>query len=127
MMSRPNILIVDDEFGLAETLGEVLTTMGYDVRIAVDGKLGLASVRQSRPDAIVLDVMMPVLSGPEMLSELRADKNYHDIPVILMSALVSQKKLDEFRPLIADFLQKPFTLEQLQGALAKCLPEGRQP
>ena len=124
MMSRPNILIVDDEFGLAETLGEVLATMGYEVSIAVNGKLGLASVQQSRPDAILLDVMMPVMTGPEMLAALRAAEDYHDIPVILMSALVSQATLDEVRPSITDFLQKPFTIEQLKSALGKVCPDG---
>jgi CheY-like chemotaxis protein len=119
-----NILIVDDEFGLAETLGDVLTTMEYQVDIAVNGKLALASVRQSRPDAIFLDVMMPVMSGPELLATLRSDESYRTIPVVLMSASVADEMLAELRPLITDFLQKPFTFEQLKLALSQCFPEG---
>jgi len=124
MMSISHILIVDDEFELAETMGDVLTTMGYQVDIAVNGKLALACLHQSRPDAILLDVMMPVMSGPEMLAILRADESHRSIPVILMSASIPEAMLDELRPLITDFLQKPFTLEQLKQALAKCLPQG---
>jgi CheY-like chemotaxis protein len=126
MMSIPHILIVDDEFELAETMGDVLTTMGYQVDIAVNGKLALACLRQSRPDAILLDVMMPVMSGPEMLAILRADESHRSIPVVLMSASVPETLLHELRPLITDFLQKPFTFEQLKQALAKCFLHGPQ-
>lgn len=113
------ILIVDDEFGLAETVGDVLTTMGYTVTTAVNGKLALALVRETRPDVILLDTMMPVMSGPEMLAALRADDAYRDIPVILMSAATPEATLKELRPAIADFLQKPFTFDQLMAALHK--------
>jgi CheY-like chemotaxis protein len=114
------ILIVDDEFGLAETVGDVLITMGYAVTTAVNGKMALASVRETRPDAILLDVMMPVMSGPEMLSALKADEAYREIPVVLMSAAAPDTMLREVRPMIADFLQKPFTFERLMSALNKC-------
>jgi CheY-like chemotaxis protein len=113
------ILIVDDEFGLAETVGDVLTTMGYAVTTAVNGKLGLACMRETRPDAILLDVMMPVMSGPEMLAVLRANEAYRDIPVILMSAAAPEPVLRELRPTITAFLQKPFTFDQLMAALRK--------
>jgi CheY-like chemotaxis protein len=113
------ILIVDDEFGLAETVSDVLTTMGYAVTTAVNGKLGLACLRETRPDAILLDMMMPVMSGPEMLAALRADEAYRDIPVILMSAATPESMLRELRPAITTFLQKPFTFDQLMAALRK--------
>ena len=115
------ILIVDDEFGLAETMGDVLSTMGYAVTTAVNGKLALASLREKRPDVILLDMMMPVMSGPEMLTALRADEVYGDIPVILMSAAAPDTMIKELRPMITEFLQKPFTFEQLTAALHKSL------
>jgi CheY-like chemotaxis protein len=113
------ILIVDDEFGLAETVGDVLETMGYAVMTAVNGKLALASLRETRPDAILLDVMMPVMSGPEMLAALRTSEDYRNIPVIMMSAAAPEATLRELRPAITAFLQKPFTFEQLMAALQK--------
>lgn len=115
------ILIVDDEFGLAETVGDVLTTEGYAVTTAGNGKTALACVHQTRPDAILLDVMMPVMSGPEMLAHLKADEAYRNIPVILMSAAAPDEMIAELRPTITDFLQKPFTLERLMSALHKAL------
>jgi DNA-binding response OmpR family regulator len=115
------ILIVDDEFGLAETMSDVLMTEGYEVSTALNGKMGLASIRDRRPDLILLDVMMPIMSGPEMLAHLRADDAYRDIPVILMSAAAPETMVEELRPLIADFLQKPFTFERLMAALNKSL------
>jgi CheY-like chemotaxis protein len=115
------ILIVDDEFGLAETVGDVLMAMGYEVMTAVNGRLALGALREKRPDAILLDVMMPVMSGPEMLAAVRSDENYRDIPVVLMSAAAPEAMLRELRPTITAFLQKPFTFEQLMAALHKCL------
>jgi CheY-like chemotaxis protein len=119
------ILIVDDEFGLAETVGDVLVSMGYAVTTAVNGKLALASLHETVPDAILLDVMMPVMSGPEMLAILRADDHYRHIPVVLMSAAAPDSMLAELRPSINDFLQKPFTFERLMSALEKCLEPQR--
>lgn len=117
----PTILIVDDEFGLAETLSDVLVTMGYEVTTAVNGKLALASVRATRPDAVLLDVMMPVMSGLEMLAQLRADDAYRDLPVILMSATAPETLLDDLRDAKTSFLQKPFTFTQLMAALREFL------
>jgi CheY-like chemotaxis protein len=120
-MGMQTILIVDDEFGLAETVGDVLTTMGYAVTTALNGKMALACIRETRPDAILLDMMMPVMSGPEMLVQLRADDAYREIPVILMSAAAPSSLVAELRPMITDFLQKPFTFEQLLAALQKAI------
>jgi CheY-like chemotaxis protein len=117
------ILIVDDEFGLAETLSDVLMTMGYVVTTAVNGKVALACVRETRPDAILLDMMMPVMSGPETLAALRADETSRDIPVVLMSAATPEALLAELRPMFTDFLQKPFTFERLMSALGKCFAD----
>jgi DNA-binding response OmpR family regulator len=69
------ILIVDDEFGLADVVAEILTESGFDVAIAINGRLALSLVREHRPDLILLDVMMPILDGPATLRELRAERS----------------------------------------------------
>lgn len=117
------VLIVDDEFGLAEMTAELLVIAGYRVATAINGKLALASLNQMRPDLILLDVMMPIMSGSEMLRVLKADANYRDIPVIMMSA-AGREVLDEgTQGQLAGFLQKPFTYDELMRALAAGLPE----
>ena len=84
---KPFVLIVDDEFGLAEMSAELLVEDGYEVAIAINGKLAL-SVMESRDVALVLtDLMMPIMDGPEMIRHMRADVRLAKIPVILMTAL----------------------------------------
>lgn len=115
------VLIVDDEFGLAEMAGELLVMAGYRVAMAINGKLALASLNQMRPDVVLLDVMMPIMSGPEMLAALKADPAFADIPVIMMSA-AGRSVLDELSLAnTAGFLHKPFTYDQLMDALRAVL------
>jgi CheY-like chemotaxis protein len=117
-----SVLIVDDEFGLAEMTGELLVIAGYRVATAINGKLALASLNQMRPDLILLDVMMPIMSGPEMLAALKADPRYRDIPVIMMSAVGPSAIEESSLALLAGFLQKPFTYDQLMVAINAALP-----
>lgn len=116
------ILIVDDEFGLAEMAGELLSLRGHSVTTAINGKLALASLEHMRPDVILLDVMMPVMSGPELLVLLRNDDAYREIPVIMMSAAGLESIPEDVRPLVTVFLQKPFTFDELLAALHASLP-----
>lgn len=78
--------MVDDDPTLREMLTAELTAAGHTVEVAVDGAAGLERLRESRPDALLLDVMMPELSGWDVLSELRADPALRGLPVVLLSA-----------------------------------------
>src|SRR4051812_40362155 len=82
-----SVLIVDDEFGLADVTADLLTEEGYDVAIAINGKIGLESLAARRADLVLTDLMMPVMDGPEMILRMRADPKLAEIPVILMTAL----------------------------------------
>jgi CheY-like chemotaxis protein len=114
------ILIVDDEFGLADVIAEILAETGYDVAIAINGKLGLLSVAEMMPDLVLLDMMMPVLDGPAMLRALRADPRYAEIPVVMMTSLPEALPADEVF-LYQDVLHKPFTQEKLLSTLERVL------
>ena len=116
-----SVLIVDDEFGLAEMAGELLAMQGYHVVTAINGRLALATLHHTRPDVILLDVMMPVMSGPELVRALEANPEYRDIPIIMMSAAGPGALPDGIRPLIAGFLQKPFSYDELTAALEAAL------
>ncbi|HEX6242550.1 MAG TPA: response regulator, partial [Polyangiales bacterium] len=67
------MLVVDDEFGIVDSLSEVLSERGFTVVGAANGKDALRRVAERRPDLIVLDYMMPVMDGREMLRQLQAD------------------------------------------------------
>jgi CheY-like chemotaxis protein len=110
--AKPYILIVDDEFGLAELIAELLAERDYATAIAINGELGLALLHERRPDLVLLDLMMPVLTGSEMLRQLRSDPASADIPVVIMTALPGAVPADEIVGHQA-VLQKPFTPERL--------------
>jgi DNA-binding response OmpR family regulator len=113
------ILIVDDEFGIADIVAEILTENGYTTSIAINGRLALASMAEQRPDLVLLDVMMPVLDGIGTLSAMRADAALVDVPVIMMTAL--PEALPKDRSLYQGALHKPFSEEQLFELLSKLL------
>ncbi|HLL23369.1 MAG TPA: response regulator [Kofleriaceae bacterium] len=83
----PYILIVDDEFGLADVTANLLVELGYEVAIAINGKLGLEYLSNRTADLVITDAMMPVMDGPEMIKEMRADPKLASIPTVLMTAL----------------------------------------
>jgi CheY-like chemotaxis protein len=80
------ILIVDDELAIVETLVEILSWEGYSAMTASNGQMGLAQARATRPALILLDYMMPVMDGVQMLSVLRSDDLLAATPVAMMTA-----------------------------------------
>jgi DNA-binding response OmpR family regulator len=81
------ILIVDDEFGLAEVVAAMLAESGHDADVALNGEAALARMAERPPDLVLLDVVMPLLDGPDVLRRMRAEAALAGIPVILMTSL----------------------------------------
>jgi DNA-binding response OmpR family regulator len=108
------VLIVDDEVDIAETLGDLLALIGYEVDVAFDGATALQKAEAVTPDVIVSDSMMPLLSGPELVAQLRERPQLAQIPVILMSAAL---RAEEAAKLGARFLRKPFDIKQLTALI----------
>lgn len=96
-MNKKNtkILIVDDEETLSEMLKEYFVRQGYQVDIACDGEEGLVRARKFMPNLILLDILMPVLDGISMLKQLKADSAISGIPVIMLTNLDTQDKMEE--------------------------------
>jgi CheY-like chemotaxis protein len=112
--ARPRILIADDNPQGVELLEAYLAGTDYDVAIATDGEETLARVRDWRPDLILLDVMMPKISGFEVCKRLRADPATRDIAILMVTALDQNADID--RAVDAgthDFLSKPIDRDQL--------------
>ena len=112
VMIKRRILVVDDEDNLRTMLVAALKFEGYDVTAAGDGREGLRSVKESKPDLIVLDVMMPELDGFGMLKRLRESGDR--TPVVFLTARDTSADAVAGLGLGADdYLSKPFSLEEL--------------
>jgi CheY-like chemotaxis protein len=116
----PTVLVVDDEFGIVDVLETVLTDAGYRVLTACNGKQGLLRLSQEKPEVILLDFMMPILSGGEMLRAMASEPAYQRIPVIMMSAL-SEVVIAERCKGYAAFLHKPFRVATVLSTAARVL------
>jgi len=118
----PTVLVVDDEVENCEVLNLLLTAQGFRVVTAEDGAAALEAVAASPPDAILLDVMMPVLDGFETCRRLKTQPSTVFIPIILITALHSTK--DRTRGAAAgadDFITKPFDGVELTTRLKSLL------
>ena len=118
-----NLLVVDDDPDTARALAEVLGYIGHDVRIAFDGRQGLAQLDERLPDLVLLDVEMPVLGGPEMAERMFLHNlGLEHIPVVLISGVPHLQRVasDVGTPYA---LAKPFELEKLSEVVAKALSE----
>lgn len=109
---KKTLLIVDDEFGLADVTADLLTDLGYEVDIAINGKLALERLATRTIDLVLTDVMMPVMDGPELIRCMRADSRFAHIPVVLMSALPEAVPQGD-AALHDGVLIKPFSLGEL--------------
>ena len=109
-MSSLHVLHIDDEPDIRELAAISLgLDFEFEVRSCASGKDGLADAAKSRPDLILLDVMMPVMDGPETLRHLRENPKTADIPVVFMTARVQARELDHFKSLgAAGVISKPF-------------------
>ena len=101
------VLIVDDEFGVAEVLQSILEDEGYRVVTAINGKQGLTRLAEATPDLVMLDFMMPIMDGAKMLAAMRKDPAFRNTPVIMMSSLDEASVRDAATAYTA-FLRKPF-------------------
>ena len=86
-MAKKYILVVDDDPDLVETVAMMLESKGCEVGRAYDGVEGEESIKQRRPDLIILDVMMPRKDGYVLCSELKANEETSDIPIVLLTAV----------------------------------------
>jgi DNA-binding NtrC family response regulator len=114
------VLIVDDEFGIAEVLEAILDKAGYRVVTAINGKQGLARLEEARPDVVLLDMMMPILDGPGMLRAMQANATFRDIPVIMMSSLTEAAVAESGLSCFA-FLRKPFRSARMTETIARAI------
>jgi len=115
------VLVVDDEEAVCDVIATVLEQAGYSVEKAVGGQEALEKIRRRPPALVILDMMMPGMSGCEVYEALRRDRLARDIPVVITSA--GRDVLASLRELGASGrLAKPFLIDDLVRLVEKCLP-----
>jgi two-component system response regulator CpxR len=109
---RPNVLVVDDDDSIREVLSEVLRDEGYGVVCASNGEQALSELRNhGHPDLMLLDLMMPVMSGWELLEVLQSSTELSQIPVVVVSAMNA--------PGAYEHLAKPIDLDRLLATVGR--------
>jgi CheY-like chemotaxis protein len=123
----PHLLIVDDDVAVAGTLTRMLELRGYQVDSAQSAESGLEIAARDRPDAILVDMRMPSMSGIEFLRHLRRDPRLHGTPVAIITGdyFLDQTQLSEIHTLGATVRYKPLWLEDLT-ALAASLTTAKE-
>ena len=120
------ILIADDDDLLAALVQFKLEAAGHRVMIVGNGALAIEAVRREQPDLVVLDAMMPVLTGHEVLARLKADPACAAVPVIMLTARRGQDDVvAALRGGAADYLTKPFIPEELLARVETALAQSR--
>jgi two-component system phosphate regulon response regulator PhoB len=123
-----SLLVVEDEADIAELLRRVFSKEGFDVGVARDGLSALEALRHATPDLVVLDWMLPELSGIEVLKEMRARPETRMVPVILLTA-----RRDEIDRVLGlelgadDYVTKPFSSRELVLRIRGLLKRGERP
>lgn len=110
------ILIVEDGIHVAKLLAESVRRQGHEAIVASSGQEGLSLLEQRAPDAVFLDIVLPAVSGIEVLRRIR--QSHPALPVIVITGRASSREIDEARRLgVTEVIEKPFALKQLDDAL----------
>jgi CheY-like chemotaxis protein len=107
-----HVLVVEDESYLCDLIADVLEAEGHHPRLAGNGREALETLRDFTPDLILLDLMMPVMDGWEVMNSLRSDPKLADIPVVIITAIYDLKRTQTETGASA-VLTKPFDIDQL--------------
>jgi CheY-like chemotaxis protein len=124
MTGKINVLIIDDEENFGKLVKLNLEKTGkFSVLTAVDGRTGIGLARRNKPDVILLDVMMPEMSGSEVAERLNDHELTSSIPIIFLTALVKQDEVEERGGYIKDhrFLAKPISSDSLVRSIESVL------
>jgi CheY-like chemotaxis protein len=117
-----SVLIVDDNEDIIAIVSRILLDRGYEVRIARDGPGALESVRQRRPDVVLLDMMMPGMDGMQVLDRLKRNPGSGSIPVVMVTAKSEDRDVLAGYDSGADYyITKPFTARQILYAVGLVL------
>jgi CheY-like chemotaxis protein len=116
------VLVVDDEFGVADLIDAILTDEGHRVLTAANGRQGLEALAKEQLDLVFLDYMMPVMDGSVMLQTIIDDPELKRVPVVMMSSMPEASVAERCSGYVA-FMRKPFAVAEVIGFAAKFIPD----
>lgn len=120
--TKAKIIVADDDLDICELLEMKLRQSNYDVYTVLDGLPALEMLRSIQPDLIILDIMMPTMSGMEVLRQMRSEPAIAAIPVILMTAKRQETDVNSgFALGVVDYIVKPFNLRDLVARVQKVI------
>ena len=125
-MALKKILVIDDEERLCRILKQILPVKGpYEVFSAHNGVTGRRMVREVKPDLILMDIVMPELSGSELAEELQENSQTASIPVIFITAVVSKAEMEKSGGRVGNrtFVAKPIDVDHLVARIKEALNE----
>jgi CheY-like chemotaxis protein len=116
------ILLIEDNPNIRENTCELLELEGYQVIASMDGKAGIITAKETKPDIILCDIMMPEADGYEVLTELKNDPGTANIPFIFLTASVEKKEIERAYDMGANgYIRKPFEASELYDTITRCL------
>ncbi len=119
------IVVIDDDQQIRRMLGFILERAGYETDLIGDPKEGLAALKNNKPDLLVLDVMMPLMSGHDVLREIRSDETIADLPVVILSARAQDVDRNTALGMGADaYLSKPIEQDEILSVIGDLLFKG---
>lgn len=117
-----HVLLIEDEANIAEALRFILSRDGWQVSVISEGAAALAAVAGSKPDLVILDLMLPGLSGLEILQSLRADPATAALPVLMLTAKGQGRDRDAAeRAGVSAFMTKPFDNSEIRAKVRDLL------
>jgi len=124
---RPRVLVVEDEPDMNNLLADVLRAFDFQPVQAADGREALDRLGEQRPDAVILDLMLPGMSGYELCRRLKTSGETAPIPVLILTALDRETdRRTAYEAGADDYMTKPFAPETLIERLRACLREARR-
>jgi CheY-like chemotaxis protein len=113
-----DVLVVEDEAYLCDLVADVLEAEGHRARTASNGREALERVHDRKPQLILLDLMMPVMDGWEFIRALRSNREWADIPIVVVTAVYDIKRTQQETGAVA-VVTKPFDIDQIADVVAR--------
>lgn len=129
METKQRLLYIEDEQEMIELVRLILARRGFEVIGANGGREGLEAVRNTLPDLVLLDLMMPDMDGWDVYQQMKADEATQNIPVIVVTAKAQSidKVLGLHIAKVDDYISKPFSPNELVESIEKVLAKNKQP